>query len=209
MGRNEDKIKTEIRKVLGAALKSVDYKDFSEDERKIRIDIDHLHDQPEKLNEAIKEIAVYMFKYYDKYEKKDVWLKIGKVGEKSNPRFVSQHYNPNSCKSNLARQLLNDNDGKNENSYTGWKNIKDKCRGNDGKILEKIKDDEIKNEIKEWIKNNTVRINIYINLYGDEEYEQYKYFILSLFESALQCVYTPRYENNIHNNNESNKEKNK
>ena len=203
MGRKKVDITKEIREVLGAALESVGYKDFSKDERKIRIDIDHLHDQPEKLNEAEKEVAVYMFKY------KKEWLKIGKVGEKSNPRFVSQHYNPNSCKSNLARQLLNDNNEKNENSYTGWKNIKDKCRGNDGKIFEKIKDDEIKNEIKEWIKENTIRINIYINLYEDKEYERYKYFILSLFESTLQCKYKPRYENNIHDNNESNQEENK
>jgi len=33
-------------------------------------------------------------------------LKVGKVGPRSNPRFVSQHYNPNSSRSNLAKSLL-------------------------------------------------------------------------------------------------------
>ena len=33
-------------------------------------------------------------------------LKVGKVGPRSNARFVSQHYNPNSSRSNLAKSLL-------------------------------------------------------------------------------------------------------
>ena len=37
MGRKKVDITKEIREVLGAALESVGYKDFSEDERKIRI----------------------------------------------------------------------------------------------------------------------------------------------------------------------------
>ncbi len=34
-------------------------------------------------------------------------LKIGKVGPKSNARFLSQYYNPKSSRSNLAKSLLN------------------------------------------------------------------------------------------------------
>jgi hypothetical protein len=35
-----------------------------------------------------------------------VVLKVGKVGPRSNARFLSQHYNPNSSQSNLAKSLL-------------------------------------------------------------------------------------------------------
>ena len=33
-------------------------------------------------------------------------LKVGKVGPNSGPRYTSQHYNPESAKSNLARSIL-------------------------------------------------------------------------------------------------------
>jgi len=33
-------------------------------------------------------------------------LKVGKVGPNSGPRYTSQHYNPNSSNSNLARSIL-------------------------------------------------------------------------------------------------------
>ena len=33
-------------------------------------------------------------------------LKVGRVGPRSNARFMSQHYNPNSSRSNLAKSLL-------------------------------------------------------------------------------------------------------
>jgi len=49
-------------------------------------------------------MGVYLFKYGDKY------LKIGKAGPNSNARFTSQHYNPNSSQSNLAKSILNDPD---------------------------------------------------------------------------------------------------
>jgi hypothetical protein len=36
------------------------------------------------------------------------WLKIGKVGPKSNARYASQHYNPDSAQSTLAGSLRSD-----------------------------------------------------------------------------------------------------
>ena len=36
------------------------------------------------------------------------WLKIGKAGPKSHARYASQHYNPDSAKSTLARSLARD-----------------------------------------------------------------------------------------------------
>ena len=45
-------------------------------------------------------MAVYVF------ELNGQCLKVGKVGSKSAARFLSQHYNPRSSKSNLAKSLL-------------------------------------------------------------------------------------------------------
>jgi len=70
--------------------------------------------------------AIYSFFYADKA------LKIGKAGPKSNARFQSQHYYPNSSRSNLAKSLI----------------------GSD-KYKPFIK--EI--EVGTWIKQNTNRIN--------------------------------------------------
>jgi len=55
--------------------------------------------------------AVYVFSLSENYGKRvpaggNRTLKVGKVGCKSNARFQSQHYNPLSAKSNLARTLL-------------------------------------------------------------------------------------------------------
>jgi hypothetical protein len=49
-------------------------------------------------------MAVYVFSYGPEF------LKVGKVGPKSQARFVSQHYNPRSAQSTLARSLLDDAD---------------------------------------------------------------------------------------------------
>ena len=49
-------------------------------------------------------MGIYMFKYGERF------LKIGKAGPKSNARFHSQHYNPDSSNSNLAKYLIGDND---------------------------------------------------------------------------------------------------
>lgn len=55
----------------------------------------------EKINTLKKgQMAVYMFEMGQEY------LKIGKVGPKSHPRYKSQHYNPRSAKSTLAASLL-------------------------------------------------------------------------------------------------------
>lgn len=75
-------------------------------------------------------MAVYIFQRGDRY------LKIGKVGPKSNARFRSQHYNPNRAKSNLAKSLLNDPE---MNTF----NLNEK-------------------NIEKWIKENTQRIDILI-----------------------------------------------
>ncbi|QIW16856.1 hypothetical protein A4G20_05180 [Pasteurellaceae bacterium RH1A] len=74
--------------------------------------------KPNNLPE--NKMGIYIFKYQNDY------LKIGKVGAKSNARFVSQHYLPNSAMSNLAKSLLSDGTfGVNEENVGDW--IRNNC----------------------------------------------------------------------------------
>ena len=69
-------------------------------------------------------MAVYTFVY------EGVVLKIGKAGPNSNARYTSQHYNPKSAMSNLAKSILLDvemrDKGINEDNVGEW--IKQNCR---------------------------------------------------------------------------------
>lgn len=78
-------------------------------------------------------MAVYIF--FDKTS--DSCLKVGKVGRNSNARYQSQHYSPNSSKSNLANSVLNDADLKSSV--------------------------DVQNNIGQWIKQNTKRINLILH----------------------------------------------
>ena len=53
------------------------------------------HKPPARLPNG--QMAVYVFTFNDEC------LRVGKVGPKSEARYVSQHYNPKSSKSNLAK----------------------------------------------------------------------------------------------------------
>lgn len=104
------------------------------------------HESPTVLPRG--KTAVYIF--YCPNEK--CFLKIGKVGAKSQARFTSQHYNPESAKSNLASSLLNDNEMKlkynlNNDNIKNW--IKQNCRRID--ILFDVKLGKFANELCESI----------------------------------------------------------
>jgi hypothetical protein len=73
--------------------------------------------------------AVYIFKW------NDIYLKVGKVNASSSPRYQSQHYNPDSSKSNLSRSLLSDAE------------------------FQPLIGNEI---VGDWIKSNTIRFNVLI-----------------------------------------------
>ena len=88
------------------------------------------------------------------------FLKIGKVNKYSKARYCSQHYNSNSSKSNLAKSLLNDSELNNMFN---------------------------KDNIGDWIKQNTSRINFLIR-------EDLGIFILNFIESYLHLKFTPKYE---------------
>ncbi|WP_068783345.1 hypothetical protein [Paenibacillus phocaensis] len=87
---------------------------------------------PHKTSTLPKDrMAIYSFIYQDRF------LKIGKAGPSSNARFNSQHYDPKSSQSNLAKSLLAD-----------------------PKLIELNLD---VTTIKEWIKTNTRRIDFLID----------------------------------------------
>ncbi len=61
------------------------------------------HRPPSQLPDG--KIAVYVF------SRNGECLKVGKVGPRSSARYVSQHYNPKSSVSNLAKSILDDKEG--------------------------------------------------------------------------------------------------
>ena len=106
--------------------------------------------------------AVYIFSLS---KPSQVVLKVGKVGPNSNARFLSQHYNPNSSRSNLAKSLLEHPDS--------WKEL-----GIDS-VDEKT--------VGDWIRKNTDRENLYLD-------RTHGMPLLSLLEIFLQCRLHPLFE---------------
>jgi hypothetical protein len=81
--------------------------------------------------------AVYVFSLASD---ESVVLKVGKVGPKSGPRFVSQHYIPKSSRSNLAKSVLT--------QQSHWQKL-------GISIVEEA-------AIGEWIRANTTRDHFYL-----------------------------------------------
>ncbi len=80
------------------------------------------HKPPSNL--PVGKAGVYVFLYNEQC------FKVGKVGSKSKARFTSQHYNPKSSVSNLAKSVLGDFEkldlkGINELNVGDW--VKDNC----------------------------------------------------------------------------------
>ena len=93
-------------------------------------------------------------------------LKIGKAGPNSNARFNSQHYNPNNSKSNLANSILTN----------------------------KFPVKTTSNEIGNWIKNNTQRINFLLD-------DKLGIFVLNFVEAFLHLKFKPKFEGSKNQNN--------
>ncbi len=87
--------------------------------------------------------GVYGFRY------NGTWLKVGKAGPKSGARWVSQHYNPGSAMSNLALSLV---------KYGHFATLEHPALGQLRATLRDIALDDI----GDWIKANTERVNVVI-----------------------------------------------
>jgi hypothetical protein len=77
-------------------------------------------------------MAIYSFWHAE------AWLKIGKVGPNSQARYISQHYNPGSAQSTLAKSLADDPHMKQMPSFD-------------------------RNYPGDWIKKHTSRVNILLD----------------------------------------------
>ena len=133
----------------------------------------------QKGHEGIPEIkdnkmGIYIYAYKGKY------LKIGKAWTNSSARWIYQHYNYNSSKSNLASSIIND---------------KDFCKENN---LKKVTKDnkEDREYIRTWLKTNTQRINIIIERSNNSKRDL---FYLNLMESWLHYKCNPKYEGHKYN----------
>ena len=122
------------------------------------------HRRPKKLPNGVQ--AVYWFSVAN------ICLKVGKAGVLSNARFASQHYNPNSSNSNLAKSILNSKERLKtvfpEEIFSSIDSITDLSVGN-------------------WIEENTTRCNIYLDAKFDD-------FVMSFLEIFLQCRLKPIFE---------------
>ena len=104
--------------------------------------------------------AVYVFYYPDGKE----YLKIGEVGGNSTARFFSQHYNPDSAKSTLAKSIA-------ESKQFFTKENKLVCNCN----------------VKKWMEENLQRIDIIFT-------KSSNCFAAKFVESYLHFILKPRFE---------------
>lgn len=187
----KEQIKNDITKVI-RILKEIDsnLKDnVVLNEKNVEI-----HINPDcKLED--RKMGIYMFCY--RYKDKEVFLKIGKAGEKTKARFSTQHYCINKTKSTLAKSLI--------------KNIQEDRIDNE--VLEEIKQEitaiitkeeikqildnsdnsnlkDKKDGIKEWMKDNLTKINIVLDASLGNR-------VLSFFEEFFLFKYNPIFEGKV------------
>lgn len=87
--------------------------------------------------------GVYCFQY------ESAWLKVGKAGTKSGARWISQHYNPGSAMSTLAFSLV---------KYGHFASVDHPSLPDLRPRLQTVSPDDI----GEWIRRHTERVNIVI-----------------------------------------------
>jgi hypothetical protein len=116
-------------------------------------------------------VAAYIFLLGDRC------LKVGKAGPNSNARFLSQHYNPASSRSNLATSILNN---------------KERVAGLAPPNLREAIGTLDDSTISQWIKDNTTRINFFMPAKPTNAA-----FVLNLLEAFLQCRLCPEFEGKV------------
>ena len=122
------------------------------------------HNRPKSIPEGKK--AVYVFMADGRC------LKVGKVGSNSQARFTSQHYNPWSSGSNLAKSILKS---------------RDSLKADLQQRLHNEIDGISEQNVGAWIEENTARYHIFINAELDD-------LVLSLLEVFVQCRLKPLFE---------------
>ena len=116
------------------------------------------HKPPSKLPSG--KMAVYVFHYGE------ICLKVGKAGPRTQARYTYQHYSPTAANSTLAKSILKDK--------KSFENVE-------------LNEDNIEDNIKEWMKKHTDRVNLLVE-------ERHGDLLLALLEVFFQCRLNPKYE---------------
>lgn len=187
----KEQIKNDISKVI-RMLKEIDsnLKDnVALNEKNVEI-----HINPDCKLENGK-MGIYMFCY--SYKGKEVFLKIGKAGEKTKARFSTQHYCINKTKSTLAKSLIKSiQEDRIDNKVL--EEIKQKITAIITKeemkqILDNSDDCNLKKQkkkIKDWMKDNLTKINIVLDASLGNR-------VLSFFEEYFIFKYNPIFEGKV------------
>ena len=149
-----------VSQIISDFIRIANIAGFNTSYSEIQHDLLKAPHEPRKLPDNYQAIYVFSMSSNDNRV-----LKIGKSGKNTKARFLSQHYNPRSCNSNLSKSLLND--------AIFWKTIR----------YPKPNEDQIGT----WLKRNTDRDNFYF-------LSDLGRYYLSLFEIFLQCRLNPYFE---------------
>src|SRR3989442_5893681 len=123
-----------------------------------------LHRRPSRL--PLGKHGVYWFTL------RNCCLKVGKVGPLSAARYTSQHYNPKSSNSNLAKSILKSRD-----------RLKRTCPVELHPAIDALTEESV----GIWIEQNCTRFNVLIDAKFDD-------FALTLLESVVQSRFRPIFE---------------
>lgn len=188
----KEQIKKDITKII-RILKDIDSNLKDNDalnEKNVEI---HINEQNCKLENG--KMGIYMFCY--NYKGKEVFLKIGKAGEKTKARFSTQHYCINKTKSTLAKSLIKSiQEDRIDNEVL--EEIKQEIaviisKEEMKKILENPNNCKLKNkkkEISNWIREKSTKINIVLDASLENR-------VLSFFEEYFLFKYNPIFEGKI------------
>jgi len=118
----------EIENLINEFIQICKQAQISLKEDDITLEVFHANNKHlNSVNSLNGKMAIYIFYSIQTNE----YLKIGKVGVKSNSRFTNQHYNPLSSKSNLAKSLI-------KNQISDFQNVEEWIRKNTNRYNIKI-----------------------------------------------------------------------
>lgn len=188
----EKQIKNDIDEIM-RIMKKIDSNLKDNDilnEKNVEI---HINEPNCKLENG--KMGIYMFGYC--YKNKEVFLKIGKAGEKTKARFSTQHYYINKTKSTLAKSLIKSIQiDRIENEIL--EEIRQKLtviisKEEMKKILENPNNYNLKKQkenIKGWMELNLTKINIVLDASLENR-------VLSFLEEYFIFKYNPIFEGKV------------
>jgi hypothetical protein len=155
----------QLREVLEAFADAARRNGITIEEKDIQAEcLSSPHRRPSRL--PIGKHGVYWFTL------RGCCLKVGKVGPLSAARYTSQHHNPQSSNSNLAKSILKS---------------RDRLKKGVPEELHAAIDAISEETVGSWIEQNCTRFNVLIDAKLDD-------FALTLLESVVQSRFRPIFE---------------